>query len=41
VKQFGIQGIPYTVLINKEGKIVGVGLRGLDLERKLIEQLAK
>lgn len=41
VKQFGIQGIPYTVLINKEGKIVGVGLRGLDLERKLIEQLEK
>jgi thiol-disulfide isomerase/thioredoxin len=41
VKQFGVQGIPYTVLINKEGKIVGVGLRGLDLERKLIEQLAK
>lgn len=41
VKQFGIQAIPYTVLINKEGKIVGVGLRGLDLERKLIEQLAK
>lgn len=41
VKQFGIQGIPYTILINKEGKIVGVGLRGLDLERKLIEQLAK
>jgi thiol-disulfide isomerase/thioredoxin len=41
VKQFGIQGIPYTVLINKEGKIVGVGLRGLDLERKLIEQLSK
>ena len=41
VKQFDIQAIPYTVLINKEGKIVGVGLRGLDLERKLIEQLAK
>lgn len=41
VKQYGIQGIPYTVLINKDGKIVGVGLRGLDLERKLIEQLAK
>jgi thiol-disulfide isomerase/thioredoxin len=41
VKQFGIQGIPYTVLINKEGKIVGVGLRGADLERKLIELLSK
>ena len=41
VKQFGIQGIPYTVLINQEGKIVGVGLRGADLERKLIELLSK
>jgi thiol-disulfide isomerase/thioredoxin len=32
VKQFGITGIPFTILIDKEGKIVGKGLRGADLD---------
>lgn len=41
VQSYGIQGIPHTVLLNKEGNIVGVGLRGAQLEQKLIEQLAK
>jgi hypothetical protein len=40
-QQFGFQGIPYTVLVNKEGKIVGVGLRGAKLEQKLVEELSK
>jgi thiol-disulfide isomerase/thioredoxin len=41
VQAYGIQGIPHTVLLNREGNIVGVGLRGAQLEQKLIEQLAK
>lgn len=41
VQSYGIQGIPHTVLLNREGNIVGVGLRGAQLEQKLIEQLAK
>jgi thiol-disulfide isomerase/thioredoxin len=41
VQTYGIQGIPHTVLLNREGNIVGVGLRGPALEQKLIEQLAK
>ncbi|AEA44824.1 TlpA family protein disulfide reductase [Fluviicola taffensis] len=41
VQAYGIQGIPHTVLLNREGNIVGVGLRGPALEQKLIEQLAK
>ncbi|MDF3028784.1 MAG: alkyl hydroperoxide reductase/Thiol specific antioxidant/Mal allergen [Fluviicola sp.] len=41
VQSYGIQGIPHTVLLNREGNIVGVGLRGPQLEQKLIEQLAK
>ena len=32
VKQYGFSGIPFTVLIDKDGKIVGKGLRGPDLE---------
>jgi thiol-disulfide isomerase/thioredoxin len=35
VPQYGIQGIPHTVLIDKKGNIIEVGLRGQDLERKL------
>ena len=41
VQSYGIQGIPHTVLLNREGNIVGVGLRGAQLEQKLIELLAK
>ncbi len=35
VPTFNIQGIPYTVLVNPEGKIIGVNLRGKELENKL------
>jgi thiol-disulfide isomerase/thioredoxin len=34
---FGITGIPYTILIDKEGKIVQTHLRGPALEQKLKE----
>ena len=39
VKQYNISGIPFTCLIDKEGKIVAKGLRGEELEvqiRKLL-----
>lgn len=41
VQQYGISGIPYTVLIDGEGKIIGIGLRGEQLEQKLEEVLGK
>ncbi len=34
---YGIQGIPFTVLIDKDGKIIGKNLRGPALEGKLAE----
>ncbi|MEX1187942.1 MAG: TlpA disulfide reductase family protein [Bacteroidia bacterium] len=33
VKQYGFQGIPFTVLIDRDGKIVAKGLRGEALEQ--------
>lgn len=38
---YGFSGIPHTVLINKEGNIIGVGLRGASLEQKLNEIFSK
>ena len=38
---YGFSGIPHTVLLNKEGNIIGVGLRGASLEQKLEEIFAK
>jgi len=38
---YGFDGIPHTVLINPEGKIIGTGLRGATLEQKLIELFEK
>jgi thiol-disulfide isomerase/thioredoxin len=35
VPQYGFTGIPFTVLIDKEGKIIAKGLRGAQLEEKL------
>jgi len=35
VPQYGFSGIPFTVLIDREGKIVAKGLRGEKLEEKL------
>lgn len=34
-KQYGVRGIPFTVLVDKEGKILGTRLRGAALEQKL------
>lgn len=34
---YGFQGIPYTVLVSKDGKIIETGLRGESLEQKLKE----
>lgn len=39
VKLYNIQGIPYTVLLDKEGKILAKNLRGEELEKKLAEVL--
>lgn len=37
VSQYSFKGIPYNVLIDKEGKIIAKNLRGEDLEKKLAE----
>jgi len=34
-QEYGVEGIPFTVLIDKEGKIIEKGLRGDDLKNKL------
>ena len=36
---YAVQSIPYTVLIDKEGKIIATDLRGADLDKKLAEIL--
>ena len=41
VKQFGITGIPFTILIGKDGNIIATGLRGQALEQKLNEIFSK
>lgn len=40
-KIYGVRGIPYTVLIDEEGTIIAINLRGADLENKLAEIFAK
>ncbi len=37
--EYGVQGIPMNFLVDKDGKIIGKGLRGEDLEKKLAEVL--
>lgn len=37
VAQYGFQGIPFTVLVGRDGKIIDVALRGSALEEKLKE----
>ncbi|MES2591555.1 MAG: TlpA disulfide reductase family protein [Bacteroidota bacterium] len=37
VAQYNFKGIPYNVLIDKEGKIIAKNLRGADLEKKLAD----
>lgn len=39
VQLYNIQGIPYTVLLDREGKILAKNLRGEELEKKLLEVL--
>jgi len=36
-KEYSVDGIPFTVLIDKEGKIIATGLRGKQLKQKLAE----
>jgi len=37
IQQYGFTGIPFTVLLNKEGNFIAVNLRGEALEQKLKE----
>jgi peroxiredoxin len=39
VSVYGVKAIPYNVLLDPEGKIISVGLRGNDLDKKLAEVL--
>ena len=36
-QQYGVSSIPYTVLVDKDGKVLGKNLRGPALEQKLAE----
>jgi peroxiredoxin len=38
---YGVQSIPFTVLVDKNGNIIAKGLRGQDLEKKLREILSQ
>jgi len=40
-KIYGVRGIPHTVLLDREGRILATGLRGRDLENKLEELFGK
>jgi thiol-disulfide isomerase/thioredoxin len=41
VKQYGLQGIPFTVLVGKDGKILAKGLRGEQLEEAVSKYLGE
>jgi thiol-disulfide isomerase/thioredoxin len=41
IQLYKFDGIPYTVLIDRDGKIIATGLRGIELEQKLKEALSK
>ncbi|MCR9173284.1 MAG: AhpC/TSA family protein [bacterium] len=41
IQQYGFSGIPFTVLLNKEGNFIAVNLRGEALEQKLKELFEK
>jgi peroxiredoxin len=38
-QEYGVQSIPYTVLVDREGKILDKGLRGEQLEARLAQLL--
>ena len=38
---YGVTGIPFTVLIDKEGNIIRTKLRGQDLTDELVRQLGE
>jgi len=40
-QEYGVSGIPYTVLVDREGNILDKGLRGAELEAKLDELLGQ
>ncbi len=40
-QKYGINSIPATYLVDREGKIIGIGLRGKKLETAVAEALAK
>ncbi|HEY3390826.1 MAG TPA: cytochrome C biogenesis protein, partial [Prolixibacteraceae bacterium] len=37
--KYGVQGIPFTLLLDKDGKIIAKNLRGEELNKKLAELL--
>jgi len=39
VPMYGLEGIPYNVLVDPQGVVIGEGLRGRALESKLAEVL--
>jgi thiol-disulfide isomerase/thioredoxin len=39
-RQYGVSGIPYTLLLDREGQVVAANLRGSDLERAVASVLA-
>ena len=39
VPLYKIEGIPYNVLVDPQGKVIAESLRGADLDKKLTELL--
>ncbi|HEX7412771.1 MAG TPA: TlpA disulfide reductase family protein [Bacteroidia bacterium] len=39
-KLYGVDAIPFTLLLDKQGKVIGKGLLGKELEQKIAEALA-
>ena len=40
-KACGVQAIPQTILIDPQGEVIALGLRGVELEKKIKEVLNK
>lgn len=38
-QMFGVQSIPFTMIVNQKGEIIGTGLRGEELEQRVSEIL--